>query len=81
VADVNFQARVQSELNFAVFQRLTAEHIIAPPPAAPPALDVHLGPVESALEHIAQAIGKGNGADKPGRTLSSVASVASTRSQ
>jgi potassium efflux system protein len=79
VANVDFQARVQSELNFAVFQRLTAEHILASP--GTPTLDVHLGPVESALEHIAQAIGKGNGADKPGRTLSSAASVASTRSQ
>ena len=79
MADVDFQARVQSELNFAVFQRLTAEHILAPP--GTPTLDVHLGPVESALEHIAQAIGKGNGTDKPGRTLSSAASVASTRSQ
>ena len=63
VADVNFQARVQSELNFALFQRLTAEHIIAPP--GTPTLDVHLGSVEAALEHIAQVIGKGNGADKP----------------
>jgi len=71
VADVDFQARVQSELNFAVFERLTAEHIIAPAPA-PPALDVRLGPVESALEHIAQAIGKADGAapsaPSPGRT-------------
>jgi len=40
-----------------------------------------LGPVESALKHIAQAIGKGNGADKPGRKPSSVASAASVRSQ
>jgi potassium efflux system protein len=79
VADVNFQARVQSELNFALFQRLTAEHIIAPP--GTPTLDVHLGSVGAALEHIVQAIGKSNGADKPGRTLSSVASAASARSQ
>ncbi|MFL4999962.1 MAG: DUF3772 domain-containing protein, partial [Xanthobacteraceae bacterium] len=79
VADVNFQARVQSELNFALFQRLTAEHIIAPP--GTPTLDVHLGSVGAALEHIVQAIGKGNGADKPSRTLSSVASAASERSQ
>src|SRR5215203_507981 len=79
VADVNFQARVQCELNFAIFQRLTAELIIVPP--GTPMLDVHLGPVGSALEHIAQAIGKGNGADKPGRTLSGVTSAASARSQ
>ena len=79
VADVNFQARVQSELNFALFQRLTAEHIIAPP--GTPTLDVHLGPVEATLKHIAQVIGKGNGADKPGRTLSSVPSAASAQSQ
>ena len=40
-----------------------------------------LGPVESALKHIAQAVGKGNGADKSGRTLSNVTSAASARSQ
>src|SRR5829696_8047630 len=65
VADVDFGSRVQSELNFAVFQRLSAEHIIAPPPAPPPALDVRLGSVESALEHIAKAIGKADGAGPP----------------
>jgi len=65
VADVDFGSRVQSELNFAVFQRLSAEHIIAPPPAPPPALDVRLGSVESALEHIARAIGKADGAGPP----------------
>ncbi len=65
VADVDFGSCVQSELNFAVFQRLSAEHIIAPPPAPLPALDVRLGPVESALEHIAKAIGKADGAGTP----------------
>ena len=79
VADVTFQARVQSELNFALFQRLTDERIIAPP--GTPMLDVRLGSVEPVLEHIARAIGKGNGADKPERTLSRVASAASARSQ
>jgi len=37
--------------------------------------------VEATLKHIAQVMGKGNGADKPGRTLSRVASAASARSQ
>ena len=60
VADVDFQGRVQSELNFAVFQRLTAEEIF--PPAAPASLDVRLGPVGSALEQIAEAIGRADGA-------------------
>jgi potassium efflux system protein len=67
VADVNFQARVQSELNFALFQCLTAEHIIAPP--GTPTLDVHLGSVGAALEHIVQAIGKGNGTDRHGSSM------------
>jgi len=38
-----------------------------------------LGPVESALKHIAQAIGKGNGADKPGRKPARKAPAASSR--
>jgi hypothetical protein len=47
-----------------VFGRLTAEGVI--PPMGAPTLDVRgLGPVESALEHIAQAVGKTDGADKP----------------
>jgi small-conductance mechanosensitive channel len=55
VPDVDFQARVQSELNFSVFNRLSAENII--PPLAPTALEVRgLGPMESALDHIAEAI-------------------------
>ena len=64
MADVDFAARVKSELNFAVFARLTAEGII--PPMGAPTLDVRgLEPVETALEHIAKAVGKTNGVDKP----------------
>ena len=69
---------VNMYVDFAVFERLTAEQILPPP--APASLEVHLGPVGSALEHIAQIIGKGNGADKASQIPSSVASVASSRS-
>jgi small-conductance mechanosensitive channel len=56
VADVDFQMRVMSDLNFAVFACLTEAKII--PPLGPPAMDVKgLGGVETALDHIAQAIG------------------------
>ncbi len=55
VADVDNQARVHSELNFAVFKRLTDEGFI--PPMGPPSLNVGgLTSVEAALEHIASAI-------------------------
>jgi small-conductance mechanosensitive channel len=55
VPDVDFQARVQSELNFAVFQRLTAENII--PALGPGSLEVRgLDPVGQALDNIAEAI-------------------------
>ena len=70
VADVDFAGRVQSELNFAVFARLTAEGII--PPMGAPTLDVRgLEPVETALEHIAKAVGKTNGVDKPAPAMAS----------
>jgi small-conductance mechanosensitive channel len=55
VADVEFQTRVQTELNFAVFKRLTDEGFI--PPLGAPSMTVQgLGSVEAALEHIASAI-------------------------
>jgi small-conductance mechanosensitive channel len=55
VADVDNQSRVHSELNFAVFKRLTEEDFI--PPMGPPSLNVGgLASVEAALEHIASAI-------------------------
>ena len=70
VGDVDFQVRVMSDLNFAVFACLTAANII--PPLGPPAMDVKgLGGVETALDHIAQAIGSavppapGSGATQP----------------
>jgi potassium efflux system protein len=70
VGDVDFQVRVMSDLNFAVFACLTEAKII--PPLGPPAMDVKgLGGVETALDHIAQAIGSagpradGSGATRP----------------
>jgi potassium-dependent mechanosensitive channel len=55
VADVNVLETVRSELNFAIFRCLTDASIM--PPLGPPALDVKgLTPVETALEHIAEAI-------------------------
>ncbi|HYF54923.1 MAG TPA: DUF3772 domain-containing protein [Salinarimonas sp.] len=62
VADVDFQVRVQTDLNFAVFKALTDEGFI--PPLGPASLTVQgLGSVEAALEHIASAIGA---AERPG---------------
>jgi potassium efflux system protein len=56
VSDVNLQQSVQSELNFAVLKALDEEGIM--PPLSAPALNVQgLGPVETALDHIAEAIG------------------------
>lgn len=66
VADVNVQLTVLSDLNFAVFARLTEAGMI--PPVGPGAVEVMgLGPVETALEHIAGALGAGErGASGPG---------------
>jgi small-conductance mechanosensitive channel len=56
VIDVDFQMRVQTELNFAVFKELTEGGFI--PPLGPPSMTVQgLTSVEAALEHIASAIG------------------------
>jgi potassium efflux system protein len=67
VADVEFQTRVTSDLNFAVFACLTEAKII--PPLGPPAMDVKgLGGVETALDHIAQAIGSAAPPGSPGAT-------------
>lgn len=58
VADVDRQARVQSDLNFAVFEALTKAGLIVLP--ATPQIDVRgLTPVERALDHIAEALGEG----------------------
>jgi potassium-dependent mechanosensitive channel len=57
VVDVDLQARVQSDLNFAIFKALSAEGVI--PPLAPPVMEVRgLSPVEQALGQIASAIGQ-----------------------
>jgi small-conductance mechanosensitive channel len=55
VSDVNVQQSVQSDLNFTVFKALSDESIM--PPLSAPTLSVQgLTPVETALEHIAEAI-------------------------
>lgn len=65
VIDVERQTRVLSDLNFAVFRRLNEEGVI--PPMGPPSLSVlGLGNVETALEHIAGAIGEAGEAKGPG---------------
>ncbi|WP_375461294.1 DUF3772 domain-containing protein [uncultured Enterovirga sp.] len=56
VDDVAKQLRVQSDLNFAVFQTLVQEGIL--PPLGPGAMNVGgLEPVQAALQSIADAIG------------------------
>ena len=58
VDDVTRQIRVQSDLNFAVFKALVDEGIL--PPLGPGAMDVGgLEPIQSALQHIADAIAAG----------------------
>ena len=58
VADVERQSRVQSDLNFAVFEALKKAGLIALP--GTPQFDVlGLSPVERALDHIAEAIEEG----------------------
>jgi potassium efflux system protein len=66
VADVNFQGKVQSELNFSVFKCLVDEGVLPPPgPGATTVLG--LEPVQTALDHIAAAIARepARGQDAP----------------
>ena len=65
ISDVNLQQSVQSDLNFAVFQALTSAGIM--PPLGPGATSVlGLEPVQTALEHIAEAIGTSHPASAAG---------------
>jgi potassium efflux system protein len=65
VADVEFQTRVLSDLNFAVFRALGEAKLV--PPLGPAAMDVKgLGGVETALDHIAEAIGAARPAGSAG---------------